>query len=57
MDDTTKKLSFSKPSFIHYCKNPYTYAPEYGGDDTIITMELIKAPQSLVYKDLENDDD
>lgn len=53
MDDKTKKISFSKPSFVHYCKNPYTYAPKYGGDDTIITMELIKAPNGLNYKTLE----
>jgi hypothetical protein len=52
MDDKTKKISFSKPSFIHYCKNPYTYAPKYGGDDTILTMELIKAPNGLNYKSL-----
>jgi hypothetical protein len=52
MDDKTKKISFSKPSFVHYCKNPYTYAPKYGGDDTILTMELIKAPNGLKYKTL-----
>ena len=52
MEDKTKKISFSKPSFIHYCKNPYTYAPKYGGDDTILTMELIKAPNGLNYKSL-----
>ena len=52
MDDKTKKISFSKPSFVHYCKNPHTYAPKYGGDDTILTMELIKAPNGLNYKSL-----
>jgi hypothetical protein len=26
MENTTKKLKFSKASFLHYCKNPYVYA-------------------------------
>ena len=54
MDDTTQKVKFVKPSFVHYCKNPYTYAQKFGGDDTILTMELIKAPQGLNYKNLED---
>jgi hypothetical protein len=41
MEDTTKKLKFSKASFLHYCQNPYVYAPLHGGEDTIITMELV----------------
>jgi hypothetical protein len=41
MEDTSQKLKFSKPSFLHYCKNPYIYHDLFGGDDTILTMELM----------------
>lgn len=56
MEDTTKKLKFSKASFLHYCKNPYVYAPLHGGDDTIITMELVQAPRGLQFTKLDDPD-
>ena len=52
MEETSQKLKFSKPSFLHYCKNPYIYDKKFGGDDTILTMELIQAPNGLKFKDL-----
>jgi hypothetical protein len=54
MADTTKKLKFSKASFLHYCKNPYVYAEKYGGNDTILTMELVQSPEGLQYTTLED---
>ena len=52
MEETSQKLKFSKPSFLHYCKNPYIYDRLFGGDDTILTMELIQAPNGLKFKDI-----
>jgi len=54
MSDTTKKIKFSKASFLHYCKNPYPYAEKYGGSDTILTMELIQSPDGLEYNMLDD---
>lgn len=56
MEDTTKKLKFSKASFLHYCQNPYVYAEKYGGEDTIITMELVQAPRGIKYTRLDDPD-
>lgn len=52
MDSMSKKLKFWKSSFVHYCKNPYVYAEEYGGSDTLLTMELCQAPDGLKYTNL-----
>ena len=52
-ENTSKKLKFWRSSFIHYCKNPYNYAKELGGDDTVITMELCEAPSGLNYKKMK----
>jgi hypothetical protein len=54
MEETSQKLKFSKPSFLHYCKNPYIYHDLFGGDDTILTMELMQAPTGLKFKDLKD---
>ena len=50
MEKTSKKLRYSKASFLHYCKNPYVYAERYGGKDTLLTMELVSAPSGCMYK-------
>ena len=52
MEDTSLKLKFSKPSFLHYCQNPYSYGHKYGGNDTLLTMEIIQAPNGLKYTNL-----
>lgn len=54
MKDTTTKLKFSKASFLHYCQNPYVYEEQFGGSDTIVTMEIIQAPKGLQTKSLED---
>lgn len=54
MEDTSQKLKFSKPSFLHYCKNPYIYDDLFGGDDTILSMELMQAPTGLKFKNLKD---
>ena len=50
MAQTSKKLRYSKASFLHYCKNPYVYAEKYGGKDTMLSMELVSAPNGCIYK-------
>lgn len=54
-NEFTKYVPFVKSTFVHYCKNPEAQNDsddEMG--DTIVTMQLIEAPQSLTYKSLKD---